>query len=188
MQAKYIPNLITGLRLVLTPVLVVVLLDENFRPAFYLLLLMAFSDALDGFLAKRLGWQTRVGEFIDPLADKLMLVGTFLSLWWVGLLPTWLAALVLGRDAVIVAGGIAYHFCVGRFKARPSYISKINTFLQLVLVGAAIFAQFGVLPAFAVPALISLVAVTTLWSGIAYVVVWGVSAREARRGAADAGR
>ncbi|MDD9807902.1 MAG: CDP-alcohol phosphatidyltransferase family protein, partial [Gammaproteobacteria bacterium] len=120
MQAKTIPNLITGLRLALTPVLVLLLLNGHFRPAFGLLLLMAFSDALDGFLAKRLGWQSRIGEFIDPLADKLMLVGAFVSLWWVGLLPAWLTALVLGRDAVIVAGGVAYHFCIGRFNARPS--------------------------------------------------------------------
>lgn len=184
MQAKTIPNLITGLRLALTPVLAALLLNGHFRPAFALLLLMAFSDALDGFLAKRLGWQSRVGEFIDPLADKLMLVSAFVSLWWVGLLPAWLTALVLGRDAVIVAGGAAYHFFIGRFNARPSYISKINTFLQLVLVGAVVFGQFGALPAFVAPGLISLVAVTTLWSGIAYIVVWGVSARDARRAAA----
>ena len=78
-QTRHIPNLITGLRLALTPVLVFLLLVQDFRAAFLLLLLLGVSDALDGFLAKRRGWQSRVGEFLDPVADKLMLVGAFVA-------------------------------------------------------------------------------------------------------------
>lgn len=191
-QARHIPNLITGLRLALTPALVFLLLDQNFRAAFGLLLLLGLSDALDGFLAKRRDWRSRIGEFLDPVADKLMLIGAFVALAWVGLLPPWLAALVLARDLIIVAGGVAYHFFIGPFQARPSFISKINTFLQLILVGVVTCAQFAAVPASAVPALVTAVTMATLWSGVAYVVVWGAMARNpprrAPRRAVGAGR
>lgn len=182
------------MRLALTPALVFLLLDQNFRGAFLLLLLLGLSDALDGFLAKRRDWRSRIGEFLDPVADKLMLIGAFVALAWVGLLPPWLAALVLARDLIIVAGGVAYHFFIGPFQARPSYISKINTFLQLILVGVVTYAhaQFTAVPALAVPALVTVVTMATLWSGVAYVVVWGAMARNpprrAPRRAVGAGR
>ena len=182
-QTRHIPNLITGLRLALTPVLVFLLLVQDFRAAFLLLLLLGVSDALDGFLAKRRGWQSRVGEFLDPVADKLMLVGAFVAFAWIGLLPPWLTVLVLARDLIIVVGGVAYHYFIGPFRAQPSYISKVNTFAQLILVGVVMCAQFAAVPALTVPVLVTVVAMTTFWSGVAYVVVWGTMARNPPRGA-----
>ena len=179
LETRHIPNLITGLRLALTPVLVFLLLDRNFPGAFVLLLLLGFSDALDGFLAKRRGWKSRIGELLDPVADKLMLVGAFVALAWIELLPLWLTVLVLARDLIIVGGGLAYHFFIAPFEAQPLFISKINTLVQLILVGVVMGAQLApaMVPDYLVPALVTIVTMTTLWSGVAYVIVWGTMAR-----------
>jgi len=139
-----------------------------------LFIIAGFSDAVDGFLAKYFGWTSQLGGILDPLADKLLLVGIILTLGWRGDLPAWLVFLVILRDVVIVIGAVSYHYLVERFKATPLLISKINTLTQLTLVLAVIFAK-GVmpLPAGLLTLLMYLTALTTLLSGIAYVWEWG---------------
>ena len=112
------------------------LMHEHYAQAFWLALVAGASDALDGFLAKRFGWQSVLGGILDPIADKLLLSVCFFGLWWSGHLPTWLVALVLGRDLVILLGAFAWWRLLGSFKPAPSGISKCTTLTQLVLVGA----------------------------------------------------
>ena len=142
--------------------------------ALILFFVAGLSDGLDGYLAKRNNWGSRLGELMDPLADKLLLVSCFLTLGWMGWIPLWLVALVVLRDLVIVGGAIVFHMRVERLEAAPSIISKLNTFAQILLVLAVIFSQ-GIheLPALWLDIITYSVLATTLWSGVYYVWTWG---------------
>ena len=101
MKASDIPNLITAFRFLLVPPVVLTLLNERLGTALILFFIAGFSDALDGYLAKRNNWSSRLGALMDPLADKLLLVSCFVSLGWLGWIPPWLVALVVLRDLVV---------------------------------------------------------------------------------------
>ena len=134
LKPRDIPNVITILRIFLVIPVVWALLDGRYTLALWLFAVAGASDGLDGFLAKQFHWTSRLGAILDPLADKLLLVSTFVALGWQGLLPLWLVAVVLGRDVVIVAGAVAYHLLFGSFELHPTLISKVNTFCQILLV------------------------------------------------------
>lgn len=174
LKARDIPNLITGLRILLVAPFLWLLLDERYGAALLLFVLAGVSDALDGFLAKYCNWTSELGGLLDPIADKLLLMGAILALGWLGELPGWLVALVILRDLLIVGGAIGYHFLIERFQAHPLPSSKLNTFMQLGLV-CAIIVNYGMmpLPQWLLTALILLTALTTIWSGIAYIGRWG---------------
>lgn len=170
---RQIPNAISVFRILLVIPIILYMLKEEYGLALILFAVAGFSDGLDGFLAKRFHWQTWIGGFLDPLADKLLLVSSVVALGWLGLLPWWLVGLVFLRDIVIVAGATIYHNTVGKVSAEPTIISKINTFMQILLVLIVVLAQILSVPDIAVTAMIFLVAVTTVSSGIDYVVKWG---------------
>lgn len=184
MTARDIPNIITLLRIVLVIPTTVLLVDERYAAALVLFAGLGASDGLDGFLARRFGWTTRLGALLDPIADKTMLISSFVALAWNGLLPLWLVVLVVGRDALIVGGAIAYRLLFGTIEMDPTLLSKVNTFLQIALVLAVVFAA-GVapLPAVLRDGLMVLVSATTLVSGTHYVRVWSRKALLHRRGA-----
>ena len=174
MKPRDIPNLLTVLRFLLVPPVVMLLLNERFGLALILFGFAGFTDGLDGYLAKRNNWTSRLGALMDPLADKLLLVSCFVTLGWLGWIPVWLVALVVLRDLVIVGGAIVFHMRVERLEARPSMVSKLNTVAQILLVLAVIFSQgMYVLPALWLDILIYSVLATTLWSGFDYVWTWG---------------
>jgi cardiolipin synthase len=183
MKARDIPNIITVFRFLLVPPVVVLLLKQQFGSALVVFGVAGFSDALDGYLAKQYGWTSRLGGLMDPLADKLLLLACFITLGWLGLIPWWLVVLVIVRDLVIMTGAIVYHFLIERLDAAPSPISKLNTFAQILLVLAIMFAE-GVraLPALWLEVLMYGVLVTTVWSGLGYVLTWSRRAWQ-RRGA-----
>lgn len=183
MQARHIPNLITGVRILLVYPIVYFLLERRFGLSLGLFFLAGVSDGLDGFLAKHYHWQSRLGSYLDPLADKLLLVSSFVSLAWLGLVPAWLVLAVVLRDAVILAGALAYYVLHEPFEGQPHWTSKVNTFFQLVLVVAVLFSQgLRPLPEGLLSLLIWVVLLTCLVSGILYVWVWGGRYwREARR-------
>lgn len=170
---KDIPNLISIARIALVFPVVWALIDRHFLLALGLFVIAGVSDGLDGYLAKRYGWQSRLGGMLDPLADKLLLIATYFSLGWLGALPWWLVGLVLLRDVVIVTGAIVYNFRIEAIQAAPTLISKANTFMQILL-GLIAVVHLGVqpLPASVMTALIGVVTATTLASGIGYVIVW----------------
>lgn len=134
LEPRDTPNLITGLRILLVAPFLWLLLEERYGAALLLFVIAGVSDALDGFLAKYYGWTSELGELLDPIADKLLLIGAILALGWLNKLPGWLVALVIARDATIVGGAIIHHLRVAPFRAAPLLISKLNTLMQLLLV------------------------------------------------------
>lgn len=182
LKAHHIPNLITGLRILLVAPFLWSLLQEQYGVALLLFIIAGVSDALDGFLAKYFGWTSELGGLLDPIADKLLLIGAILSLGRLNELPYWLVALVILRDLIIIGGAISYHFLIARFTATPLMISKLNTLLQLILV-CAVIVHYGMalLPPWLLTVLIDLTALTTIWSGAAYVWQWSERARDGGR-------
>lgn len=171
---RWIPNALSVGRIVLTVPVAACLLAGRYWETLALLALAGGTDGLDGYLARRYGWVSRLGGFLDAVADKLLLVTVFVVLAWVGLLPVWLVALVVGRDLVIVAGALTFRIVIGPYDARPSRLSKANTVLQVCLALAAIVSGAGWLGAGNwLAGLTALVAATTLISGVAYVLDWG---------------
>lgn len=174
MTRRDLPNLITGLRILLVGPLVWLMAAGEFAWALGIAVIAGASDGLDGFLAKRYNWKSRLGGILDPVADKLMLVLSFLALGVAGLLPMWLVVLVLLRDAIIVIGAIIFSLTIASLEATPTALSKFNTLLQIVLLLGVLINQ--ILPQFPATAIVVLViatAVTTAASGLQYVVVWG---------------
>ena len=177
MNLRDLPNLITVLRMLLVVPLVWALTEGRFTTALTIALVAGLSDAVDGFLAKRFGWVSRVGGILDPIADKLLLMTCLILLAAQGLLPMWLALLAVLRDIVIVTGGVVYHYRIAPVEGEPILISKANTFLQITLVLCTLL-DASVLPISAnlKLTLIIAVAASTVLSGLQYVLVWGTRA------------
>lgn len=177
---RQIPNTISILRIFLVIPVVWALVNREFQLGLLLFAIAGVSDAVDGFLAKTFHWQTRLGGFLDPLADKLLLVCSFVAIGWLGLVPWWLVALVILRDLVIVAGALTYHFTVGRFDAEPTAVSKVNTAMQILLVLLVVL-DGGTLsvPSQVIDFGVVVVTLTTAWSGVKYVVEWTKRAERA---------
>jgi cardiolipin synthase (CMP-forming) len=174
MSLRQLPNLITLSRLFLTIPIVWFLYRGDYWPALVLLAIAGVSDALDGYLVRRYGWATRLGAWLDPAADKVLMLGIYLAMTLSGLLPIWLLVLVVGRDLWLSLGSLAYRHWVGALHLEPLMISKINTFFQIVLVLGAIL-KVGILeldPVW-IQFLIVIVTFTTVASGLAYTAVWG---------------
>jgi len=173
MQSKDIPNLISVLRILLTLPIVWLLFEREFSFALILFAVAGFSDGLDGLLAKRFGWQSHLGGLLDPLADKALLMSSFLVLGGLGLIPIWLVILVIFRDLTIMGGALFYHFSVEEVDANPSLISKLNTLLQIMLV-LLVVTDAGPypLPSSLLQSLLWATGLTTLLSGALYVWIW----------------
>lgn len=152
--------------------------------ALLLFFVAGLSDGIDGYLAKRFDWHTRIGALLDPIADKLLVGGTFITMTVTGLVPLWLAALVVVRDVVIVGGATAYNFLVRPVEGEPTRISKLNTALQLLFIVFVLSnAGFGWPDGIAVTVVGAGVLVTLVVSGIDYVWSWARKAREGRQAA-----
>lgn len=176
-RAAHIPNAICILRILVVIPIVASLLAENFRAALLLILIAGFSDGLDGFLAKTFDWRTRLGGLLDPLADKLLLLATILTLTSMHLTPMWLAAVVIGRDLIIVSGATVYNYLIGPVTPDPSVISKINTACQLLYMLLVIAnAAFGFPPDLGILLVGAAVLVTSVVSGLDYVIRWSIKA------------
>lgn len=174
MTPRDIPNIISLLRIALVIPVVYLLLERQFSYALVLFFVAGLSDGLDGYLAKRNQWITRLGSILDPLADKLLLVFSYLALGWLGEIPMWLVIAVMVRDVIIVVGAIAYHELIGKYDMTPTWMSKTNTFFQILLILVVVFSLGAyALPELLIEVLIYIVAITTLISGSNYVWVWG---------------
>jgi cardiolipin synthase len=167
---RHLPNLICLLRIVLVWPIVVSIAHADYPLTLLLFFMAAISDGLDGFLAKRFHWTSELGKLLDPLADKLLLVGVFLVATWYGLIPRWLTIAAVGRDVLILLGSLAYHFGWGPLKGRPMISSKINTLFQLLYVLAVVArAGYGLPPRSVTDGLAWVTFATVLISGFAYV-------------------
>jgi cardiolipin synthase len=130
-----IPNLITLARILLVPVVVWTIATGQMYFAFLLFLAAGISDAVDGFLAKRFGMKTELGAYLDPLADKVLIVSIYVTLGITGVIPLWIVILVVSRDFMIV-GAILLSWLVDRpVKIKPLIVSKLNTAAQIIYAG-----------------------------------------------------
>ncbi|HXX06858.1 MAG TPA: CDP-alcohol phosphatidyltransferase family protein [Pseudolabrys sp.] len=168
-----IPNLITLGRILMVPVVVWAIASGAMWIAFVLFLAAGVSDAVDGYLAKRFHMTTELGAYLDPLADKALIVSIYLTLGISGLIPQWLVILVVSRDIMIV-GAVMLSWLVGTpVKVKPLLVSKLNTVAQIVF-ACVLLGTLGFdyeLPTLT-RVLMGVVAVLTLLSVAAYVAEW----------------
>ena len=168
-----LPNLITLARLLSVPLTIWLIFDGRYGAAFWVFAGAGLSDALDGYIAKRFDRRTWIGALLDPAADKAMLAGVYVSLGLVGQLPVWLVGLVVSRDLLIVLGFFLIHAAAVPKQFDPLYISKVNTLVQIALVGF-VLGQLGldIETGAATWLLIAAAVVTTILSGLSYLVRW----------------
>jgi cardiolipin synthase len=168
-----IPNLITLARMLMTPVAVLMIVSERYLPAFLIFLLAGVSDAVDGFIARNFNLRTELGAYLDPLADKALLISIYVSLAIYAALPAWVAIAVVSRDVMIVVAVMVSWLLDKPVEIRPVWESKLNTAAQIGLAGFALGTRaYGVDPHPAQTYLEWTVAATTVASGGVYVAQW----------------
>ena len=136
-----IPNIISLVRLLATPLIVWLVLSGEWTWSFFLFVAAGVSDAIDGFIAKRFNAATKVGAYLDPIADKVLLVAIYVAMGVSGLLPLWLVILVVSRDFLIVGGALLLYTLEFELEIRPIWTSKVNTFMQIGLAGLVLAAH-----------------------------------------------
>ncbi len=184
MSLRWLPNAISLMRIAMIVPILVFMHEGRYDVALILFFIAGFSDGVDGFLAKRYDWHTRIGAMLDPIADKLLVGGTFIMLVVNGLIPLWLAVLVVIRDVVIVGGATIYNFLIKPIEGEPTRISKLNTALQLLFVVFVMSrAGYEWPDPIAITVIGAGVVVTIVISGIDYIWSW---ARRARATGPDA--
>ncbi len=167
---RHIPNIICLFRIALIVPLLQAMLAGSQAQILVLFCVAAVSDALDGYLAKRFGWTSELGRFLDPMADKLLLVSVFITAAWLDIAPWWVAAVAVARDLIIAGGALMYRVWFGKLRGRPTLISKINTGVQIMYLLAVILASaVGFPPREIIDALAAVMVVTTVASGVDYV-------------------
>ena len=170
---EQIPNLITLIRILAIAPICWLLWQHDYVNAVSLLIIAGLSDALDGYLARRYGWFTTLGAWLDPIADKLFVAALYITLGLQAYLPWWLVSLVLGRDLVIGGGALLFRRVTGSLSIQPLKISKINTALQILLLALTLtnIALYSI-PVGLQVSVQWAVALSTLLSGGAYIVLW----------------
>ncbi len=170
-----LPNVLSILRIILTVPVVMTLLNHQYFLAMVLFFIAGVTDALDGWIAKRYSLQTRLGSILDPAADKLLLVSSFVALYLIELLPLWLLTLIFLRDFMIVSGTVGCFLGSGDSKSdllSPSKLSKFNTVLQILLVLFLVIIQIYPVPSQWVTIFFIVVGTSTVLSGADYVWIW----------------
>jgi cardiolipin synthase len=190
-KLRHIPNAITVARVVLVAPTAYYLWHTQYQLALALMAIAGASDAIDGWLARKFGWMSKLGATLDPVADKLLVGVLFVVLTLQGHLPPWLVAIVVGRDAIILAGAGVYRLLFSHLELVPTFISKANTALQIVLLllfllmlcNLPVVSELSRWIVF--PYGVWLVAIVGVVSGLDYVVTWSRraihQARERRR-------
>jgi cardiolipin synthase len=129
-----IPNLITSIRIILTPIFIIYLINERFLPALVVFVLAGLSDSADGLIARLFNQKSRLGTFLDPLADKILLIAAFITLAVTNRVPPWLTVIVISRDVLILLGVLILFLNKTDLAIRPTFLSKVTTCLQLATV------------------------------------------------------
>mgnify|MGYP001300065214 CR=1 FL=1 len=171
-----IPNIITLGRLMAVPLAVYLIMVGELGWAFWTFVAAGVSDALDGFIARAFRSQTYLGGYLDPLADKALLVSVYVTLGHTGHLPLWLVIMVVFRDVLIIGGVLLIYTLKESLAMQPSLSSKLNTVAQILLAGLVLAGEGLALAGVAfddagyVRVMTWVVAATTAWSGLGYVV------------------
>ena len=166
-------NWLTILRIVLIPVFVLLLVYRRPGVALLVFSLAALTDMLDGYVARRRGSQSRLGAFLDPMADKLLLTASFITLTQLKFLPPWITIVVISRDVILVVGALLIHMLGGRIHPRPTWAGKAATFFQVLTVLTGMLVRYGRPTGAAVAGLTALTwlaAFFTVVSGLQYLV------------------
>jgi cardiolipin synthase len=168
-----LPNIFSLARLLTVPLIVWLLLDGATQIAFVLFVAAGITDAIDGFIAKNFNARTELGAYLDPLADKALLVSAYVTLGHLGHLPNWLVILVVFRDVLIIGGAVLLQLLTRSMHVRPTMLSKLNTVAQIALAAFVLarlalgFNDHGV-----GDGLVAIVGVTTVLSGMGYLLHW----------------
>ncbi len=163
-----LPNWLTVVRIILIPVFVTLLVYRRVAAALVVFLLASLTDMLDGYIARRRGSLTRLGAFLDPMADKLLLTASFITLTYLKVIPFWITAVVISRDLVLILGAALIHISGGTIYPTPTWLGKASTFFQMVTVLAAMLAFYFKIPA-APKLFVWITAILTTASGIQYL-------------------
>ncbi|MDB6107659.1 MAG: CDP-diacylglycerol--glycerol-3-phosphate 3-phosphatidyltransferase [Gammaproteobacteria bacterium] len=170
---RHIPNIICLLRIALVWPVAAALAHREYVLALALIMVAGVSDVIDGYLAKRFNWTSELGKFLDPLADKLLLVTVFVEAAWLGLAPWWLTSAVVARDVLIALGAMVFRLWFGPLRGRPTISSKINTAMQLLyMMAMLVYAAMSFPPHEVLDALAVLVFITTVFSGLNYMAIF----------------
>ena len=172
---RFLPNMLSIIRMVMVVPVIWALATGRFGVALGLFAAAGISDALDGAIAKRCGWSSRLGALLDPAADKLLVLGTYTTLAVAHRVPWWLVGLMFVRDLIIVSGAAIYRWRVGPFVIQPALTSKITTGL-LIVVGIALVVQ-GLHPwldSAWQDILVWLLAASLAVSWLDYQLTWGI--------------
>ncbi len=167
-----IPNLITTLRIILTPIFIIYLLNDQLISALVVFALCGLSDGLDGLLARVLKQKSALGAYLDPIADKLILASTFVVLAVRGLVPAWLSVTVISRDVLILLGVLVLMLYRMEVRIRPTIVSKVTTCLQFVTIIGVLAWRFLELPQEVFTVLFRATGVATIASGLHYIHTW----------------
>ena len=168
-----LPNAITIARILAVPLMIWLIVSGEYLAAVWVFVLAGISDGVDGFIAKRFGLQTELGAYLDPLADKLLLVSIFVSLGMLRVLPPWVVILVVSRDVLIVGGVLLAKMMNQSVRVQPLLLSKLNTAAQIALAGIVLAVLgFGLRGDGLVLFGSALVAALTIASGAQYVLEW----------------
>jgi cardiolipin synthase (CMP-forming) len=168
-----LPNFITIARLIGVPLIVWLMIADRFFEAAILFILAGLSDAADGFIAKRFNASSELGAYLDPVADKALLVSVFCTLGFKSMLPAWLIILVVSRDLFIIGGMLLTYVLGSPMPVKPLWVSKVNTVAQIVLLGFTLGGASGVRvfePLIGVT--VVAVAFLTVASATAYLIEW----------------
>ena len=168
-----LPNYITIARFILVPVIVFAMINGNMLLAFVLFMLAGVSDAVDGFVARQFEQKSELGAWLDPIADKFLLVSVFVMLGWLEMLPSWLVILAVSRDGLIVAAVVLSSLMENPVAMRPLMVSKATTVIQIVLLVLVLADLAGLARLDAlVDWMVYAVAGLTMASATAYLVIW----------------
>ena len=177
-----LPNLITLGRLLSVPLAVWLIIEARYGVAFWIFVAAGISDALDGYIAKRFDRRTRLGALLDPIADKALLVGVYVTLGIAGQLPHWLVILVVLRDVLILGGFALIQATTAPQHLGPLFVSKVNTSVQIALVGFVLARLgLGIDEGTVTAILIAAAALTTVLSGLSYLLRWAMILTRSQR-------
>ncbi len=168
-----IPNTITLIRVVLIPFFINLMIYGYYREALIVFLVAGVTDALDGMIARLTKTKSELGAFLDPMADKLLVVSSFVTMALLDKLPIWLVIIVVSRDVILALGSMVIYFMGRDITVRPSLVGKATTFFQLVVVGVSLIVlNYGAEPAMMpmVQGIFWVTAALTIASGVQYVV------------------
>jgi cardiolipin synthase len=170
---RSLPNLITVGRLLLVPAIVLMIATQRWAEACFIFIIAGISDAIDGWIAKSFGWQTELGAYLDPIADKALLVSIYIALAIVGVVPVGIAILVVARDLIIVGAFLLAWLLDRPIKVKPLWISKLNTAAQIIFAALVLAVKaFGIQGGTWLNIVLYSVAALTLASMAAYCNQW----------------